>query len=221
MDETTQQEHSLITWVVALGILLIVVVSASAYVIANPESFYSLFGGKAPEVQPVTAVNGTPVVTHEQPANTKHYTNTFFEFDYPEAFTITDELVNATRTPDGVPIERFGSATITLTATTSDGVYTLHITSEVNTDHQSISDAALMAKNAFSARPDRGANDSFQDITIGDQPAYKDFTGNRIHLGIPSLNLNYSAEMLWGTQGGTRSTANNYLGVIEDSFKPK
>lgn len=217
--EQEAHERSLITWVIVLGVLLVIVVGASGYVIANPEGLYRLFGGKVPTtVQPITTVNGPAPVLPVRAANTKHYENIFFEFDYPENFVITDELVNATRTSSGDTLEVFGSANVILTATGTDGAFTIRVFSEVNADHTGVAEASAQAKEAFSTREGRGANDSFQDITIVSRAAYKYFSDGHIHLGIPTLNLNYSAEITWDTQSGVRSTANNYLGVLEDSF---
>lgn len=221
--EQEAHERSLITWVVGLGVLLVIVVGASGYVIANPESMYRLFGGTVPIAakDPVKAVNGPVAVIKEQPAHTKHYASIFFEFDYPENFVIVSELINATRTPSGESSELFGSAEVLLSSTGTDATYTLRVTSTVNQGRISVEDASRIAKDAFSSRPDRGANDSFQDITVIDRPAYKNFTGDRIHIGIPTGNLNYAAEMTWDPAFGVRSTANNYLGIIEDSFTVK
>lgn len=220
--EQESHERSLIAWVVGLGVLLVIVVGASGYVIANPESMYRLFGGTVPTAkEPVKVVNGPVAVIHEQPAHTKHYASIFFEFDYPENFVIVSELINATRTPTGESMELFGSAEVLLVATGTTGTYSLRITSTVNTYHVSVEEASRIAKEAFSARPDRGANDSFQDITVVDRPAYKNFTEDRIHIGIPTGNLNYSVEMAWDPALSMRSTANNYLGTIEDSFTAK
>lgn len=220
--EQESQERSLITWIVVLGILLVVVVGASGYVIANPESIYKLFGGTVPPAaEPVKVVNGLSTTVHTQPANTKHYANIFFEFDYPSNFVITSELVNATRTASGSTEERFGSAEVILAATGTGATYTLRVVSAVNSDHMSVEDASRTAKEAFSSRPDRGANDSFQDITVVDRPAYKDFTDGSINIGVPTGNLNYSIEMTWDPALGVRSTANNHIGILEDSFTVK
>lgn len=221
MDQETQNS-SLITWIVVVGIFLVVVISGSAYVIANPESIYRLFGGTTPvATAPVVAMNG-PAPVHEQTAHTKHYANIFYEFDYPDTFTITSELVNSTHAGDGTPVTQFGSSEIVFTtASTSDEHYTLRITSLVNANHRSPVDAVKDAEATFNSRPERGANDSFQDISSGDVPAYKEFTAEHIYVGIPTQNLNFTLEMLWGTSTGVKSTGNNYLGIIEDSFTAK
>lgn len=221
MEQETK-ERSLITWIVVLGVFLVIVVGASGYVIANPESLYELFGGTTPPpTQPVKAVNGPVATVHTQPANTKHYASIFFEFDYPANFVVTSELINATKTPSGGTEERFGSAEVILSATGTGATYTLRVTSTVNADRTSVEDASRRAKESFSSRPDRGANDSFQDITVVDRPAYKNFTSSSINIGIPTGNLNYYAEMTWDPASGVRSTANNYIGVLEDSFTAK
>ncbi len=218
-----QEEHgrSLVTWVVVVGTLLVIIAAASGYVIANPESLYELFGAKAPVTTPITNVNGPAPVVHTQPAHTKHYSSIFFEFDYPENFSITSELINATRTEDGNSRELFGSAVVILTATGTDGTYTLKINSEVNSERIGVEEASSKAKESFGARPDRGANDSFQNITVVDRPGYKYFTEGKIHIGIPTMNLNYATEITWDTVSGTRATANGYIGTLEDSFTVK
>ena len=221
MDQEAH-EHSLITWVVAVGIVLVVVFAVSGYIIANPESLYRVFGGKQPAAAvPVTAVNGTAAAAQHEPApHTKHYANIFFEFDYPENFVITDELVNATRDTAGTT-EVFGSAHVTLSATGTDGVYRIHVTSRVGAQHKSVAQKVSEAKQEFFIRPDRGPNDSYQDITVTGKQAYKNFTSGYISIGIPTDNLNYSAEIDWDPQTGARGTANSYLGILEDSFIEK
>ena len=210
-------------WIVSAGIFLVVTMSAAGYIIANPESLYRLFGGSAPKTAPVAIENGSPERPTErvQPPHTKHYANLFYQFDYPEEFTVTDEIVNARRTADGGKEDAFGTTEVTLTATTSEGTYVIKVGSALNADHADPANAALAAKTAFAARPDRGPNDSFQDITIGVLPAYKDFTTGRIHIGIPSDYLNYSAEIVWKADQGVKGVANSYLGVFEDSFATK
>lgn len=222
MEPETPNDYSLITWIVVLGICLIVISGASAYVLANPDSLFALFGKKAPApVAPVTVVNGTPTTSHEQSAHTKHYANIFFEFDYPDNFTISSESVGTKHVADGTQQDTFGSTEILLTSASSSEVYTMKITSRENTEHLSTLDTTIKVKENFFSRPDRGPNDSYQDITVQDHSAYKYFSTELIHVGIPSDNLNYSFEITWVKESGVRGIANNYLGVIEDSFTIK
>lgn len=216
MDQENQ-ESSLITWVVIIGILLTIIVAVSAYVIANPESTAQLFGHKTLNIKPVVSTNGeTTTPEHLQPPHTKHYANIYFEFDYPDNFTVTDELINKKRTENGDE-EEFGSTEITLTATSTEGTYVMKISSLSNAEHTSNAQLTKNAKEEFFSRTNNGANDSFQDITVIDRPGYKYFTAGHIHLGIPTEILLYSADITWDPSIGA-STANSYLGVIEDSF---
>lgn len=220
MDQE-EHGHSLVTWIVVVGTLLVVIAATSGYVIANPERLYGLFGSKAPTTAPIANVNGPAPAVHTQPAHTKHYSSIFFEFDYPENFSVVSELINATSTADGNTRELFGSAVVILTATGTDGTYTLRINSEVNSERIGVEEASSKAKESFGARPDRGANDSFQNITVVDRPGYKYFTEGRIHIGLPTMNLNYATEITWNSVIGSRAVANGYIGVLEDSFTVK
>lgn len=224
MEPEIPEDYSLIKWIVVLGICLIVIAGASAYILANPESLYSLFGWKTSKSvpAPITTVNGASVSPHEQAPHTKHYTNIFFEFDYPDNFTITNESVVTTHEGDNTKKDTFGSTEITLTASSSaNESYEIKITSVQNSEHTSALDETIKAKNDFFARPDRGANDSYQDITVSNHSAYKYFSNGKVHVGIPSDNLNYAFEITWIDEHGVRGIANSYLGVLEDSFTPK
>lgn len=218
--ETMDQEHhesSLITWVVVIGIILTLIMAAGAYIVANPESIARVFGRKVAAIKPVASANGATTNTARiQPAHTKHYANAFIEFDYPENFIITSELINKNKTQEGGTVDAFGHTEVILTATGTEGIYTLRIASVVNTDQSNAEQIIKNAKGDFFSQPNHGMNDSFQDITVIDRPGYKYFTEGHIRLGVPTEVLLYSADIIWDPTVGA-STANTYLGIIEDS----
>ncbi len=217
-----EPRSSLLAWVVGTGIALVLTVGASGYIIANPGLLSGLFGEEPAPVSPVTSANGSPPAPPRVPApHTKHYENMFFSFDYPEEFAIESELTNVAIDENGGRIDAFGSSEITLVATGDASPYRIKVTSRLNKDHRDPALTTMDARESFSARPERGPNDSFQDITVGLLPAYKDFSSGRIHIGVPSSYLDYDVEIVWSEGSGQKSTANSLLGAIEDSFSPR
>ena len=221
MEPEIHNDHSFITWLVTIGILLVIIVSVSTYVIANPDGLSGLFGGKKHLATPIVELNGSPNPVIARLPHTKHYSNIFFEFDYPEIFSITSEHVNTAHTVNEGGKDQFGVAEVVLQATGTDGVYTIRVTSEANYSHIDYFQAEKSAKELFSSRPEKGPNDSFQNVTVGSQPAYKELSSDTIRLILPTENLNYFAEIHWPVSTGVRGIASGFLGIIEDTLITK
>jgi hypothetical protein len=98
MDEQ-QTGHSPILWVIVSGIVFVLSACCFTFVALHPEVLSSLFeksGGGTGAIPPVSPSNGNQASKEERTAapHTRHYSNAFLSFDYPESFTVTGERVD-------------------------------------------------------------------------------------------------------------------------------